>query len=226
MFLEEEREKEMETLFEEGAAERSTTTEEKSDDADTTSAGKATAATLKGAERIIDAMDLAAVEQAKLDEYELHPSHQAKPTPHPMLMATNALNPSHYVLLTVAAIPSAELEEAMLVLPFAFVLRLLALLDEWIQLGWKLELSCRVLFFLLATHQDQLIANRSHRAMLDSLRTKTRAAIEQQKNMVGFNLAALNYAKRHWEANNSVRFFDVGERLDTGLKVKKPRLVV
>jgi hypothetical protein len=42
---------------------------------------------------------------------------------------------------------------------------------------WKVELTCRVLFQLLQLHQAQLVAHRAARSLLDTLRTKARAAL-------------------------------------------------
>ena len=43
----------------------------------------------------------------------------------------------------------SELEEALLVLAFSYVLDLLRVLHAFIRAGWHVELSCRCLFFLL-----------------------------------------------------------------------------
>jgi len=46
------------------------------------------------------------------------------------------------------------------------------------------------------------------RPRLDSLRTHIRTALKHQKDLLGYNLAALKYIKRDWEANSTAEFFD------------------
>ena len=53
------------------------------------------------------------------------------PKPHPLLQATKSSTPAQYVLNVVATISSADLEEALLVLPFSHILKLITVVDEW-----------------------------------------------------------------------------------------------
>ena len=54
-----------------------------------------------------------------------------------------------YLLRVLEKIPSVELEEALLVLPFAYILKLLPFLDTWIEDGKAVERCSRCLLFLL-----------------------------------------------------------------------------
>jgi len=59
----------------------------------------------------------------------------ALPIPNPLLLGKD---PSEYLLEIVHSTRPSELEEALLVLPFASALALLAYFDEWIQkVTWK-----------------------------------------------------------------------------------------
>ena len=44
-----------------------------------------------------------------------------------------------------------------------------------------MELACRVLFQLLQLHQDQIVANRVFRPLLDTLRTKARQVLAEHR---------------------------------------------
>ena len=90
---------------------------------------------------------------------------------------------------------------------------------------WRVELSCRVLFQLLQLHQDQLTAHRVLRPQLDALRTKARAVLSGYRDMVGFNLAALQFLRRDWEMSASANIFAAPTSLDGDLSVKRTKLV-
>lgn len=46
------------------------------------------------------------------------------------------------------------------------------------------------------------------RPMLDSIRYHLREGLQRQKDIMGFNRAALGYLRRDWEARNTAEFFD------------------
>lgn len=62
---------------------------------------------------------------------------------------------------TLKSIRPSDLEEALLILPFANVLQLLGYLDKWLKQGYEVELCMRVLLFTLRIYQVQISANRS-----------------------------------------------------------------
>ncbi|CAG8521333.1 13198_t:CDS:10, partial [Acaulospora colombiana] len=180
LFLEEEREKEMEELYESTL----TTSMEKTSLEDNI-AGKQTMETLKAGERIIEALDIADEDAAKWKAY-----HQIKergqdpgppPKPNPVLVALGNLTGDLYVLRTIEKVRPSELEEALLVIPFTKVISLLIYLDSWAKKGWNMALTCRVLVHLLKVHHDQFVANRLLRPRLDSLRTHIRTSLKLQK---------------------------------------------
>ncbi|CAG8442083.1 2687_t:CDS:10 [Ambispora gerdemannii] len=211
LFLEEEREKEMEELYESTL----TTSMEKTSLEDTvelTSAGKQTMETLKAGEKIMEALEIADEDKSAIDNYKQmkakgHAHIAAPPKRNPILLALGNLTAEQYVLRTIEKVRSAELEESLLVLPFAKVISLLEYLDIWAKKEWNIALVCRILFHLLRVHHDQIVANRIMRPMLDSIRTHLRAALKRQKDTLGYNLAAMKYIKRDWEANATAEFF-------------------
>jgi len=138
LFLEEEREKELETLFESSLEETGRAGKGQVDgEEEVDRAGRRTLETVKAGERIIDALEIAEEEENKAKVYHAElaavgpGAKVAPPTMHPLLTATNSKTPAQYVLHVVAGIPSAELEEALLVLPFNHILQLIGCIDEW-----------------------------------------------------------------------------------------------
>ena len=196
IFLEEEREKELEELYE-NTLTTSLDQEEAADGrkAEVAAAGKQTTETLMAGERVIEALeigipDLKAMRQwnqAKAAQPNLGP-----PDRHPVFLYGN-LSAEAYVLRVVQKIKAASLQDALLVLPFDKVTALFTFLEIWAEKQWSMPLTCRVLFFLLKTHHKQIVVSNSTRPMLDGIRKHLRSALHRQKHEMGLNLAALRF---------------------------------
>ncbi len=99
-------------------------------------------------------------------------------------------------------IPSSDLDEAILVLPLSYVLRLIPELCAWLRSDRAVERVCRVLFFLLRSvqiapilvcrcHHNQLVAARAAAPHIQALQACTRSRLQELKDMIGFNVAGL-----------------------------------
>jgi U3 small nucleolar RNA-associated protein 12 len=66
----------------------------------------------------------------------------------------------------------------------------------------------RILFFLLKTHHNQISANRTMRTILMPLRHHLRAALQRQKEIIGYNLAALSYIRNKSEAERTTEYYE------------------
>ncbi|KAJ3093332.1 hypothetical protein HDU96_002376 [Phlyctochytrium bullatum] len=114
-----------------------------------------------------------------------------------------------YVLHVFEGIKTPDLEQALLVLPFPRVMQLLEILAVWAEKEWNNTLTSRVLNILLRLHHDSLVATRAARPHLRRLRETLRPALARYRDMIGFNLAALGYMRREWEAEHTA--IDGGE---------------
>ncbi|KAM8784472.1 LOW QUALITY PROTEIN: WD repeat-containing protein 3-like [Rhynchonycteris naso] len=149
LILEEERELQWETEYEESLAKEGQPavlgkTQENN--------GRKSIEIVKAAERIMEAVELYLEETAKMKEHKAICKAAGKEVPlptNPILMAYGNISPLAYVLKIFKGIKSSELEESLLVLPFSYVPDILSLLQEFIQLGSDVEPLCRGLFFLL-----------------------------------------------------------------------------
>jgi U3 small nucleolar RNA-associated protein 12 len=146
--LEEERERELETLYESGiadalnapdvaigGAENDTQTY-----AETTAVTKQTTETLMAGERIIEALDLADGERSLFREYEEEKSRMSaddaiklQPPPRNPVLAAYDIEPEAWVLRVVEKVQSTALQDALLVLPFGKVVSLMGYLNIWAQ---------------------------------------------------------------------------------------------
>ncbi|KAF9170002.1 hypothetical protein BGX21_009742, partial [Mortierella sp. AD011] len=196
VFLEEEREQELDDLYEatltasfektgmvdhgEGNIGAPST----NNDDELASAGKQTMDTLKAGERIMEALELA---DQEINAWRVYNAGVArgerglsKPQRSPLLISMRQ-TPEQHVWFELERVRPAELDEALLVLPFAAVTSLLNWLDVFVQREYNINLVCRILFFLIKSHHNQIVANRIMRPMLDSVRRNLRIGLQKQK---------------------------------------------
>lgn len=202
IFLDEEREKELEQLYETTlltSLENDTNELDGEDGPEATAAGKQTSQTLMAGEKITEALELGLEDLKVMQEYEETKRTNPKaavPQRDPVFLANNNVSASVYVLNTFQKIPSASLQDALLVLSFAQLPGLFTFLALWAVEGRNIPLTCRILFFMLKTHQKQIVSSRSMKLMLEDVRDKLRMTIQTQKHDLGFNLAGLRVLRR------------------------------
>ncbi|KAE9579055.1 U3 small nucleolar RNA-associated protein 12 [Colletotrichum fructicola] len=195
IFLEEEREKEIEELYEKTlttSLERDPDAEDQ--DGEVGAATKQTVETLMAGERIAEALEIGIADLNLLKEYEdakkTNP-HAPPPQRNPIFIALGNITAEAYVMSVLNRIKASALHDALLVLPFSTVPMLFTFLNVFSQRSMNIPLTCRILFFMLKTHHRQIVASRTMRTMLDGIRANLRAALKRQKDEMGFNIAAL-----------------------------------
>jgi U3 small nucleolar RNA-associated protein 12 len=150
-------------------------------------------------EKIAEALELG-LEDLKLMQEHEHTKRTnpkaAQPQRDPVFLANNNISASVYVLKTFQKIPLASLQDALLVLSFSQLPALFTFLALWAAEGRNIPLTCRILFFMLKTHQKQLVSSRELKGMLEEVREKLRATLTRQKGELGFNLAGLRVLGR------------------------------
>lgn len=212
IFLEEEREKELEELYE---STLTTSLEQQGEAGDekteTVTAGKQTVETLMAGEKIAEALEVGITDLAIMNEYHRAKATQpnlALPQRDPIFLAFNHISAELHLLNVVQKIKAAALQDALLVLPFDKVTLLFTFLRIWAERQWNMPLTCRILFFMLKTHHKQLVASKSLRPMLDGLREQLRGALQAQKDEMGFNLAALRFVGRRMGEMGKKQYVD------------------
>lgn len=198
IFLEEEREKELEELYDSTLQASLDKDDEAEGDEkpEAVAAGKQTIETLTAGEKIMEALDLGMEDLQLMREWKetkARNPNAAPPARNPLYVALGNISAERHVLNVVQKIPAASLQDALLVLPFSKLPALFTFLNIWASREWEIPLTCRVLFFMLKTHHRQIIASKMMRPMLDGIRASLRRVLARQKDEMGFNLAALQY---------------------------------
>lgn len=212
IFLEEEREKELEELYESTL----TTSLEQEEEAgneksEAVIAGKQTVETLMAGEKIAEALEVGITDLAIMNEYHRAKATQpnlALPQRDPIFLAYNQISAESHLLNVIQKIKAAALQDALLVLPFDKVVSLFTFLRIWAERQWNMPLTCRILFFMLKTHHKQLVASKSLKVMLDGIREQLRGALQAQKDEMGFNLAALRFVGRRMGEMGQKQYVD------------------
>ena len=195
IFLEEEREKEIEELYESTlAASLEQDPDAEDNNGEVGAATKQTTETLMAGERIAEALELGMADLNLIKEWEeakqVNPN-TAPPQRNLIYMALGGISAEKYVMNVLQRIKASALHDALLVLPFATVPLLFTFLNIFAVRSMNIPLTCRILFFMLKTHHRQIVASRTMRAMLDGIRANVRLALKRQKDEMGYNIAAL-----------------------------------
>ena len=211
IFLEEEREKELEELYESTLTTSLEQEEAGEETREAVAAGKQTIETLMAGEKIVEALEVGMADLAVMNEYHQAKATQPKlalPQRDPIFLAYNHISAESHLLNVIQKIKAAALQDALLVLPFDKVASLFTFLRIWAERQWNMPLTCRILFFMLKTHHKQLVASKSLRPMLDGIREQLRGALEAQKDEMGFNLAALRFVGRRMGEMGKKQYVD------------------
>jgi len=202
VFLEEERDRELEQMFDSvGREEEGTsklllrTGEGNEDDANTDrddepqseAAVKRSVLSVAAGDRIMEALERA--DQETKDASTFRKKNPGKERMlNPLLLG---MEPLQYVLWVLKSVKQAELEQSLLVLPLGHVERVLYYLILLLRSGRGIEICARVSVFLVKTHQNQIMSSRSTIIPLRELRRLLRERLSESRDTIGFNLAAL-----------------------------------
>ncbi|ODV80949.1 Utp12-domain-containing protein [Suhomyces tanzawaensis NRRL Y-17324] len=237
VFLEEEREKEMDQLYEETLLEsleddpRAQTVDDQNEDEDNdeaTKVSKQTVESLKAGEKLMEAMDIGIEDVEANEVYEDHlKSYQEKkssdapikPTPNAILMAFK-MSGQEYVLSVVTKIRAAQLDDALLVLPFSYSLKLLRFIEIWTNSDnvtanvVYMSLICKILFFVVRSNARELVSQKDPKIKNQLLKVKEqlRGSLTKTADQLGVNTQGLKFVKQQWKLTHETEFIDEAEQ--------------
>lgn len=170
VFLEEERERELEQIFDRVNNRDEVSTarildrkqgEDENDDDDglkdnepqSEAAVRKSVLSVSSGDRIMEALERA--DQELKDTAVFRRAHGAdkKRSPNPMMLG---LEPAHYILWILRTIKSSEIEQSLIVLSLRHIERLMFYLIVLLQSGRGVEICARVAIFLVKAHQNQV----------------------------------------------------------------------
>ncbi|SCU86360.1 LANO_0C07734g1_1 [Lachancea nothofagi CBS 11611] len=246
VFIEEERERESDEQYEQtllnsledGNADdmfRKDKNEEGGITDEVTDVHKQTIESLKASERLVEAIDLGMSEVNLLQEHEKAMKlwqkkksgpQPGKPQPNSILLAVQK-SPLEYIMDVLIRIRPSQLEDALLVLPFSYVLTLLQYIDLVVEektiVGRRLPLICRVLFFIIKSNHRELFSQKNEelKIQIDRIKLKLRSSVQSKADDLGFNLQGLKFIKQQWNLKHNFDFTDDVTKSQKDNKVKK-----
>lgn len=223
IFLEEERERELEELYESTLATSLDADDGQLPSDEAAPASNQTISTLTAGERIQEALELGLEDLHLVRAWEAQKRanpNLAPPQRNLVFLALGNVSAERHVLNTLAKIPAAQLHDALLVLPFSALPALFTFIAIWVQRRWNITLTCRVLFFMLRTHQRQIVASRELKSVLEGMRADLRHTLGETKDLIGLNVAAMRFVGERVEERGIVRLEDV-DKVDEGVKRKR-----
>jgi len=208
LVLDDERETEREEAAEQEVGERAAVPGEGRESL----ASRRTPATEKGAEQLLEALQL-------YQEVEKEGPGASLP---PLMLAHGAESALDYVCGVVTRLKSAELEETLLVLPLDAVTQLVEVLARLLRAGNEIEVVARCLLFLLEIHHGPIASSGNLEPVLAELDRSLRVKVGGLCDLVGTNLAGLRHLQDRLEEQRGVEVFtDATTRVRERNKKKK-----
>lgn len=181
IFLEEERDKELEELYEKTLT--TSLEQDRDNDEEVGEPGKQTVETLMAGEKIAEALELGIADLEIMKEWETakatHPN-TAPPARNPLFMALGGISAEAHVMSVLQRIQAAALQDALLVLSFSMVPSLLTFLDIFATRSMNIPLTCRILFFMMKIHHRQLVSSKTMRPMLNDIKVRMANTCHQE----------------------------------------------
>ncbi|KAF2151982.1 WD40 repeat-like protein [Myriangium duriaei CBS 260.36] len=203
IFLEEEREREMEQSYEATLAAQMDKDllddEQNGDGQEVAAATKQTITTLTYGERIMEALEVGKEDRLVVEEWEKVKQSNANAAPpqrNPLFMALGGISAEQHVLNTIAKVPTASLNDALLLIPFSTLPTLFSFLASFFQQKMKPELAWKVFYFLLQAHNTQLVASKQLKNVMSDISSAYGKWVKEEKQVYGFNAAALTVMGR------------------------------
>lgn len=247
VFLDEERERELEeeneesllTSLEEGSGDSAFKQDEKEEDHDeAVDVHKQTVESLKAGERLMEAIDLGLPEIEAWENYEKElqvwkrkkqGAEPVKPQDNAILLAIKK-TPEEYIMDTLVRIKPSQLEDALLTLPFSYVLMFLKFLDVVLQnkklLYNNLSLVCKNLFFVVQSNHRELVTQKNEelKQRITRVKNELREALKGNEDDLGFNIEGLKFIKQQWNLRHSYEFIDEFDQRTQEEKTAKKRV--
>ncbi|KAJ0177105.1 hypothetical protein K1T71_007114 [Dendrolimus kikuchii] len=156
----------------------------------------------KAADSIMECLSVGAEYQRELAEAR---GQHVQP---PILMAAyNCTTPEDFFVETVKKIRSSDLEEALLLIPFSVACDIVKMLPALLERGDNVEMFCRLAIFLLKVHHAPLVANQALLKHMIQIQAKASMRLQELRDMVGYNLHALQWLHRDVEAADNEQLF-------------------
>ena len=163
-------------------------------DVESAIASKKTAETLKGAELLIESLEVC--EQVAAGETVV-------------LLQALGKTAEQYLLDSLAKISANEMEQSLMMLPFSYAMRLIETCSaKNFVIGFKREICYKIILTLIRLHHGRFILNQEFlNNVIVPCGFSMQSEISRLKRRVLFNMSALRYLKTQIEAKEETKLF-------------------
>ncbi|XP_014226039.1 WD repeat-containing protein 3 [Trichogramma pretiosum] len=158
----------------------------------------------KAAELIIECLDLC-------EEYEESCANVVPPNPMPplpLLMQTyKCQNVNEYFIETFKRVRACDFDEALYLLPFSTACKILKILPKLLQSDYQAEMIIKVGLSLIEAHNKPITASKDLLPQIEEIHRLALERISTIRDMVGYNLYALEYEQRENEQKEGILLF-------------------
>ena len=207
LFLDEERENQMEEMLEASLLNGNAHEDHAENSEEVGAANKKSLDTLRATEKLADAIDAADEELEKWQIYEEAKRtgvSVSEPTAGPYFMTVaRGKTPAQFVLSTFSQIPAVELEMALLSLPFTHIKSIFKYTEAWMRGNMNISLSSRILSSLIRLYFTQIVADTKLRVTLEEIRRLQKEKLTEFRDLLGLNSKIMNNYLKHWNIEHT-----------------------
>ncbi|KAL5274541.1 WDR3 family protein [Megaselia abdita] len=184
-------------------------------------ASRKTVGSEKAAESILECLEICM-------KYNEDVTGGQKPEIHTLMTAYNAKTPDDFFVAVINRIRASDLEECLVLLPFATVCQILEIIPNLvISRKDQAENVLKIVLFLFKIHQKPISANHTLLPVIGNIIPSLTNLTEELRNMIGMNYSSLQLLQKDIEDKNNVElFYDVFEKRKSRKKKPTKRVAV
>lgn len=125
-----------------------------------------------------------------------------------LMVAYEAKNPNEFLINVLRRIRASDLEESLVLLPFASVCDILRKIPHLLATrNDQVEMLCKVVLFIFKIHQKPILSNQTLLNTVRDIHGCLETAIVDLKDLFGYNLHALQLLQSNLELNEGIELF-------------------
>ncbi|XP_043500051.1 WD repeat-containing protein 3 [Polistes fuscatus] len=140
----------------------------------------------------------------------------------PLMQAYNCKTSEDLFLEIIKRVRASDLEETLLLLPFATACEILQMIPRLLKSNFHTELLTKLTVFLIQAHHGPITSNQNLLLTLETIKPIIFEKISTLRDTVGFNLHCMLQVKRQLEEKEGVQFFkDATAKKEHRNKIRK-----
>ncbi len=153
-------------------------------------ASKKTMSSIERGESLIEAIQIC---DNDIEKRKFCIKNETKYVINPRLRIGGTESVEKYMYKRLSAIPTCDMEEVLMILPFEYLSSIFYYLEWCIKNRLEIEKMIRCSLFLVKYHHQQLMSTQDLKIQLKRLKDISKKELTAYRNKIGYNLQAMNY---------------------------------